>query len=108
LKTIIEAAVPKGIAVPKGNVPDGVSTKATDSYGVPWGTAVPKGVSMATAVLRVCPRKPLILTVYLGGAAVPKGVSMATAVSEGVTTNSTDSNLGGLLYLKLYPWRLLY
>jgi len=78
LKTIIEAAVPKGIAVPKGNVPDGVSTKATDSSCVPWG------------------------------AAVLEGVSMATAVSDGVTTKASDSYLGGLLYLTVYPWRLLY
>jgi hypothetical protein len=56
LITIIEASVPKGTAVS-----DGVSTKATDSYGVLWGTSV------------------------------PKGVSMATAVSEGVTTKATDS-----------------
>jgi hypothetical protein len=32
---------------------------------------------------------------------------MAAAVSEGVTTKSTDSYLGVLLYLKVYPWRLI-
>jgi hypothetical protein len=89
-------------------VSDGVSTKATDSSGVPWGTAVPKGVSMATAVSDGVSTKATDSSCVPWGAAVLKGVSMATAVSDGVTTKASDSYLGGLLYLTVYPWRLLY
>jgi hypothetical protein len=86
LITIIEAAVPKVTVVPKANVPDGVSTKATDSYGVPWGAAVPKGVSMATAVsegvttvLEGVSMENFLTRSCIHGGLVPIGVSRVEA-----------------------------